>query len=107
MKDEVEIIDVNEELSTKHKEVREKIGKKKHFGMSSKRGREIAIQAATMFKPSGPSFMSILKPYNIRFYSLVSLFIHSVILKLFKFCLAINIYMLIVATLVFCEVCAS
>ncbi|GMY06451.1 b3 domain-containing transcription factor vrn1 [Fagus crenata] len=70
LEDEVEIIDVDEELPTKHEEVREKIGKKKHFGMSSKGGRERAIQAATTFKPSGPSFMSILKPYNIRFYSL-------------------------------------
>uniref|UniRef100_A0A2N9G2Y2 TF-B3 domain-containing protein n=1 Tax=Fagus sylvatica TaxID=28930 RepID=A0A2N9G2Y2_FAGSY len=55
------------ELPTKHEEVvKEKFVKKKLSDMSLKGGTERATQAARMFKPKNPSFIGIVRPYNIR-----------------------------------------
>ena len=69
-----------DELPIKHEQVREKFVKKKNWGTSSNgkfnrsKGRERAIQAAKMFKPKNPSFMGIMRPYNMRHHIMVSLY---------------------------------
>ncbi|KAF3955595.1 hypothetical protein CMV_019198 [Castanea mollissima] len=61
----------SDELATKHVEAKEKFVKKIFSDRSSKgkfkmsRGRERAIQAARMFKPKNPSFIGIMRHYNM------------------------------------------
>ena len=68
------------ELAMKHVEAKEKFVKtivsrrssKGKFKMS--RGRERAIQAARMFKPKNPSFIGIIRHYNMSSRYMVSLY---------------------------------
>ncbi|KAL4595853.1 hypothetical protein ACB092_12G122100 [Castanea dentata] len=71
-KNENEMSYSDDELPTKHEELREKSVKKEISGMSSRgklmmsRGRERAIQAARTFKPRNPSFMGIIGSANMH-----------------------------------------
>ncbi|XP_059428682.1 B3 domain-containing transcription factor VRN1-like [Corylus avellana] len=56
----------SDELSAKHEENREMLVGKRFFGESSAEGRERAIEAAKMLKPTNPSFMTFVRPYHIR-----------------------------------------
>ncbi|KAE8077337.1 hypothetical protein FH972_015909 [Carpinus fangiana] len=55
----------SDELSAKHEENREMLVGKIFSGESSAEGRERAIEAAKMLKPTSPSFMAIVRPYHI------------------------------------------
>jgi hypothetical protein len=55
----------SDELSAKHEENREMLVGKRFSGESSPEGRERAIEAAKMLKPTSPSFMVIVCPYHI------------------------------------------
>jgi hypothetical protein len=55
----------SDELPAKHEENREMLVGKRFSGESSAEGRERAIEAAKMLKPTSPSFMAIVHPYHI------------------------------------------